>query len=177
VSYGRRQKAEGKRQKAEGKRQREKNGCQVVSVVRFVLTHLSTAIKPIDRLKQPASRLFPFPPSPSIAVATTVRTGTCLWARSARPQTCPKSNGSSYTPCLLPPALCLPLLPSAFCLLPSTSCPLPSPSAFCLLPPAFSLLPSAFPFCLLPFASCLLPPAPCHTLQTHKCTPPTRNQR
>jgi hypothetical protein len=31
-----------------------------------------------------------------IAVATTVRTGTFLWARGARPQKCPKSNGSSY---------------------------------------------------------------------------------
>jgi hypothetical protein len=30
-----------------------------------------------------------------IAVATTVRTGTFLWARGARPQKCPKSNGSS----------------------------------------------------------------------------------
>jgi hypothetical protein len=32
----------------------------------------------------------------NIAVATTVRTGTFLWARSARPQKCPKRNGSIY---------------------------------------------------------------------------------
>jgi AraC family transcriptional regulator, transcriptional activator of the genes for pyochelin and ferripyochelin receptors len=36
-------------------------------------------------------------PTSFIAVATTGRTGTFLWARSARPQKCPKSNGSSYS--------------------------------------------------------------------------------
>jgi hypothetical protein len=54
------------RQKAEGRRQRGKDYCQVVSAVRSVLTHLTTAIESIESLKH-GSPLLPssFCPLPS----------------------------------------------------------------------------------------------------------------